>query len=345
VWSKRHRDLGRTRNQAACRLHAVLCDLVPVVTRRRSPQLRPPRFWSRSRRRVLSPGPAPSSLPSSWLTRPGRGVLGEPEGLPAVAARQPAHQPRDPHGRDHPDPAPAQRRPRVLREEASRGKDAQGSAPVPQAADQRRHLRPSPGRRPAGRRSLRHGPGRATGERPCIQRGRLTPRTPALRASHSRACHHHQARRFGRHTFWPPIQPSGVPGQDRVFPGRCHSAAGEAAGPGGVPGAKPGRTTWRWQRGDGHTRPRGRPGKARTRSRSSTPRSRSHGETDPDPGQNSLLKPRLHRKPRQPLDNNSKEDSFWRILPACLGRPQAVPNWVIGAPTPVASMLSGVGAC
>jgi transposase len=29
VWSKRHRDLGRTRNQAACRLHAVLCDLVP----------------------------------------------------------------------------------------------------------------------------------------------------------------------------------------------------------------------------------------------------------------------------------------------------------------------------
>ena len=29
VWSKRHRDLGRTRNQAACRLHAVLCNLVP----------------------------------------------------------------------------------------------------------------------------------------------------------------------------------------------------------------------------------------------------------------------------------------------------------------------------
>jgi transposase len=29
VWSRRHRDLGRTRNQVACRLHAVLCDLVP----------------------------------------------------------------------------------------------------------------------------------------------------------------------------------------------------------------------------------------------------------------------------------------------------------------------------
>lgn len=29
VWSRRHRDLGRARNQAACRLHAVLCELVP----------------------------------------------------------------------------------------------------------------------------------------------------------------------------------------------------------------------------------------------------------------------------------------------------------------------------
>jgi transposase len=29
VWSKRHRDLARSRNQVACRLHAVICDLVP----------------------------------------------------------------------------------------------------------------------------------------------------------------------------------------------------------------------------------------------------------------------------------------------------------------------------
>ena len=29
VWPKRHRDLGRTRTQVACRLHAVLCELVP----------------------------------------------------------------------------------------------------------------------------------------------------------------------------------------------------------------------------------------------------------------------------------------------------------------------------
>jgi len=35
VWSKRHRDLGRTRTQVACRLHAVLCELVPGGVSRR----------------------------------------------------------------------------------------------------------------------------------------------------------------------------------------------------------------------------------------------------------------------------------------------------------------------
>ena len=29
VWSKRHRDLARSRNQVACPLHAVICELVP----------------------------------------------------------------------------------------------------------------------------------------------------------------------------------------------------------------------------------------------------------------------------------------------------------------------------
>jgi transposase len=34
IWAKRHRDLARVRNQACCRLHAVLCDLVPGGIRR-----------------------------------------------------------------------------------------------------------------------------------------------------------------------------------------------------------------------------------------------------------------------------------------------------------------------
>ena len=29
VWSKRHRDLGRSRTQVVCRLHTVLCELIP----------------------------------------------------------------------------------------------------------------------------------------------------------------------------------------------------------------------------------------------------------------------------------------------------------------------------
>src|SRR5208282_3870627 len=29
VWSKRYRDLGRSRTQVVCRLHAVLCELIP----------------------------------------------------------------------------------------------------------------------------------------------------------------------------------------------------------------------------------------------------------------------------------------------------------------------------
>jgi hypothetical protein len=52
------------------------------------------------------------------------------------------------------------------------GEDPQRSPPRPQAADQRCHLRPPPGRRPA---SPREGPGRAAGGRLCRQRGRLTP--------------------------------------------------------------------------------------------------------------------------------------------------------------------------
>jgi hypothetical protein len=50
-------------------------------------------------------------------------VLRRPEGLPAVAAREPAGQLRDPHRRGHPDPAQAQPRPRLLRAQDRRGQD------------------------------------------------------------------------------------------------------------------------------------------------------------------------------------------------------------------------------
>src|SRR5262249_1425513 len=69
-----------------------------------------------------------------------------------------------------------------------RGQDPKRSPGRPETADQRRPLRPAARRRPPGHRNGLQGPGRATGERLCLQRGRLAPRTPALRASHSRAC-------------------------------------------------------------------------------------------------------------------------------------------------------------
>jgi transposase len=34
IWARRHRDLARARNQVACRLHAVLCELVPGGVRK-----------------------------------------------------------------------------------------------------------------------------------------------------------------------------------------------------------------------------------------------------------------------------------------------------------------------
>jgi transposase len=245
VWAKRHRDLARARNQAACRLHAVLADLVPggvrkeisagqaarileqvrpsdaVVKarcelaaefvddiRRLDAQLRDTNKKLAAAVRVSGTGltglfgvgpviagtvigdvrqvfrfPSRDHFAAFNGTAPGGGVLRRPEGLPAVAARQPQAQPCDSHGRDHPDPLPAQPRTRLLRQEAGRGQDAQGSPAGAQTPDQRRHLRGAGGRRPAHRSHRPKEPGRATGEPLCLLGGRLTPRTPALRTS------------------------------------------------------------------------------------------------------------------------------------------------------------------
>ena len=66
VGAKRHRDLARSRNQAACRLHAVLRRWSPAVARGRSPRARPPASSSGSLPQALLPRRAASSPPSSW---------------------------------------------------------------------------------------------------------------------------------------------------------------------------------------------------------------------------------------------------------------------------------------
>ena len=262
VWSKRHRDLARLRNQVACRLHAVLCNLVPgghpkeisaaraarileqaspsgAVDRARAElaaefledmrhldaQLRGTRkklacavkVSGTTLTEVFGVGPVIAGTVIGDIADvsrfPGRGHFASYNGTAPVevsSGNRKIHRLslRGNRRVNHaihmaaitPDPAPAQRRPRVLREEAGRGKNAQRGAPGPQAPDQRRHLRLPPGRRPPGRSGPGQGPGRAPGERLCIQRGRLTPRTPALRTSHSRTRHQPTTRHHYRHT-------------------------------------------------------------------------------------------------------------------------------------------------
>src|SRR5215475_9445355 len=64
VWAKRHRDLARSRNQAACRLHAVLRAGARRGPQGRSPRARPPASSSRSGQRMRSSRRAASSPPS-----------------------------------------------------------------------------------------------------------------------------------------------------------------------------------------------------------------------------------------------------------------------------------------
>ena len=68
VWAKRHRDLARARNQVACRLHAVLCDLLAGGVSKEITAATPPASWSRSRRPGRSRRRAASWPASSWRT-------------------------------------------------------------------------------------------------------------------------------------------------------------------------------------------------------------------------------------------------------------------------------------
>ena len=120
-----HRDQGLTHHA-----HAGL---------RRRPRDR------RDHRRRPCPVPRARSLRRLSRHCPGRRILREPEDPPVVAVRQPPYQPRDPYGRDNPAPAQAPRGPRLLRQEIGRGKGLQRGAEVPEAEDQRRHVRPPPG--------------------------------------------------------------------------------------------------------------------------------------------------------------------------------------------------------
>jgi len=301
MWSKRYRDLGSTRTQVVCRLHAVLYELVPggVAKAMTAGQVArilgsvtPPdaiaaarcelaavfvedlrgvdaRIRETRKKLAAAVQAAGTSLTGLFGVGPviAAAIIGDVRDVSRFPSRdhfaayngtapiEVSSGPRKiyrlstrgnrrlnhaiPHGRGHPGPPPAQRRPRLLRHETGRRQDPQRSPALAETAGQQRHLRLPAGRRPAGRAACQ-GPGRAAGERLCSQRGRLTPQAPALRTSHSRARSPPYDRRWH-----PSARPCPRSGQSWPFLDRCQHAAGDAAGPGRAPAAKRGRTTWR----------------------------------------------------------------------------------------------------
>ena len=64
VWSKRYKDLGRARTQVACRLHQVLCELIPGGVSKEITAGQAAASWHRSPRPTRLRRPAASSPPS-----------------------------------------------------------------------------------------------------------------------------------------------------------------------------------------------------------------------------------------------------------------------------------------
>jgi hypothetical protein len=172
--------------------------------------------WANRAQEAAGPGTAPRR--SRFPRASGRST-----GCPAAAtagSTMPSTWPRSPRSAT----GTARAAPTTTRK--GRRQDRQRSPARAEAADQRRHLRLPPRRRPARRQRER--PGRATGERLWLQRGRLTPRTPALWTSHSRACH----------SAYDPRERTAR--SSRAFPPGCHPArAGKRVRDGRSPAAQP----------------------------------------------------------------------------------------------------------
>jgi transposase len=209
VWARRYHDLGRLRTQAVCRVHAVLCELVPggvrkhvrtsqaielldrivadspiaqaklalareliadlhrIDQQRRDAKRRTAQAVAASGTSITSiygvgpivagtvlgyvrdtpPLPHPRPIRLLQRHRPHRGLVRRPGHPPALPPREPAPQPRHPHGRGNPDQPPRQRRPRLLPTQDRRRDGSQGRAPRPETHNQR-HA-PCPGQQGA----------------------------------------------------------------------------------------------------------------------------------------------------------------------------------------------------
>ena len=264
VWSKRHRDLARLRNQVACRLHAVLCDLVPGGLSKEISAAQAARILGqatpsgavelaraelaaefledmrrldaqlRGTRKKLAAAVRASGTTLTEVFGVGPVIAGTIIGDIADVSRFP--------GRDHfasyNGTAPVEvssgnrkihrlslRGNRRINhaihmaaitqirhkhsdgrayydKKAGRGQDAQRGAPVPQAADQRRHLRPPPGRRPASRTAASaKGPGGQPGNDSDSSAAGSHPERRLFGQATPGPGHHDTARHQGSHTL------------------------------------------------------------------------------------------------------------------------------------------------
>ena len=262
VWSKRHRDLARPRNQVACRLHAVLCDLVPGghpkeisaaqaarILEQATPSgavdlaraelaaefledLRRLDAQLRDTRKKLAAAVKASGTTLTEVFGVGPVIAGTIIGDVADVSRFP--------GRDHfasyngTAPVEVSSGNRKIHRLSLRGNRRINHAIHMAAITQIRHKH-SDGRayyekklaegktHKEALRSLKRrisdaifarlqadarqaaaasakGPGGQPGNDSALQRGQLTPRTPALRTSHSRTRHQPTTRHHGRHT-------------------------------------------------------------------------------------------------------------------------------------------------
>ncbi len=245
LWSKRRRDLGSLRTQVVCRLHSVLCDLVPgghlkkemtaTQASRALAALEPAGAVQAARyelamdfladlRRIdtqmreakkrLEVAVKASGTTLTEVFGVGPYVAGTVLGYVVDVSR---FADRD-HFAAYNGTAPIEVSSgghkvfRLSRRGNRRLNHAVHMAAVTQVAHRHsegrvyydrkikegktnkealRHLRPPGRRRQAQNPERTSGPGRAKGERLCLQRGRLTPRAPALRTSHSRTRPHH----------------------------------------------------------------------------------------------------------------------------------------------------------
>ena len=283
VWSKRHRDLARLRNQVACRLHAVLCELVPGGLAKE--------ITAAQAARILEQVP-PSGAVELARAELAADFLEDLRRLDAQLRAPEEARRRGQRLRHHPDRG-VRRRPGHRRDRARRrrrrsrfpGRDHfaayNGTAPIEVSSGNRKIHRLSL----RGNRRLNH----------AIHMAAITQ----IRHQHSDGRAYYEKKLAEGKTHKEALRALKRKISDAIYArllADARRAAAARQGPGGQPG------------NDSDSSAAG-----------SHPERRLFGQATPGPAPTLRPAPgqphrrsRLQRKPRQPLDSSRKEDSIWR---------------------------------